>query len=163
MLSASGSQGARGGQGIAAAQARDQRMIEADQAAHDTRLARRVGRAGQHGRSLAREAAALRAQFGPLLAGLPPAVVADVVAKTQEHRQGQAEQRKGHGIEVAGREPLARVQPRNDTGQRDDDGNLGGNVRNDGAAQNEQQAPGGRARTDNHDNLATTELRQPQL
>jgi hypothetical protein len=56
-------------------------------------LQRRVG--GQENRKFARQVARLSGESSPLLATLPPALVTGVVAKAEEDRERQAEQREG--------------------------------------------------------------------
>ncbi|MNI53789.1 hypothetical protein D3C73_1086430 [compost metagenome] len=97
--------GAHGLHHVLPAQPRRQPVAESDAAPHQPFL-NRVGRAGrQQHRAFAGQAARLHDQVAPLLAGFPPAVIADVVAKAHEDRQGQAEQREGHRRQVRGREP----------------------------------------------------------
>ena len=145
--------GPGGGQGVLFAQARGQRVGEADAAAHDALLHRVGGAGGQQHRAFARQAAALDDKLAPLLARFPPAVVADVVAETHEDRQRQAEQREGHGGQVGGREHAVVVHPHDQAGQQGDDENATEDARNDGAAQNEEQGQRGRTRTDDHDGV----------
>ncbi|KAG1186338.1 hypothetical protein G6F35_014674 [Rhizopus arrhizus] len=88
--------GAHGLHHVLAAQARRQPVPETDAAPHQPFL-HRVGGAGrQQHRAFPRQAARLHDQVAPLLAGFPPAVITDVVAKAHEDRQRQAEEREGH-------------------------------------------------------------------
>src|SRR5690606_4108578 len=136
---------------ILAPQSAGQRVGEGDAALQRTLAQGRMGVIAEQGPEIAGQAPEVDDQLAPQLAGLPPAGGAGAVAKTQEYRQRHAQQGKGRGAHVAqGLQLAALVEPDGDTGQQADEEDLGGNLGEDGTAQDEEQLQRAGARANDH-------------
>jgi len=150
------------GGGVGAAQLVTQRMGErcgAQGHAHAqiVEAADGVG-AGVHRRiavdealALAREVARTQDHLAPELACFPEAVVGRRVAKAQEDRQRQTEQREGHGAQRNLDRAEAPVQHRDDDGHDHVERERRGDARQDGAPPGQKQLEPGRAFPDDHE------------
>jgi len=93
---------------------------------------------GQEGRNVAGERAGVADGLAPLLAGLPPALVTDIVAEAEEDRQHQPDQAEGRQRNFRQQARLEPIERGDGDGDDGDHENMRPDAGDDRAAQGEQ-------------------------